>query len=248
MRRYAGADEAGLPRIVRRAARRRAAAPGSCPRPIRQIRRHRGGRAPHDPDHRHRSTCWSQPLAGLFDEVVASRLHARDGRLLRLPRVPAAGRRGAGGVAAPVRRARPGIDLAELLRLRRQLLRPAVAGGGRHPGRGQPGPAALPARQDASSGAVAPVDRLHAADRRDDRGDGEPDDPHARVPPLAGPLPRRPHGDRAVHGGRTRGCVAANMSPLRLVNRPDPTAARRRAGPGCTPMPVRHLRLRPRAC
>jgi HAD superfamily hydrolase (TIGR01490 family) len=78
MRRYAGADEAGLHRIVRHqlgdALLRR-----SHPQAIRQVRKHRAAG--------HRTILITgtidilvQPLAGLFDEVVASRLHVRDGR------------------------------------------------------------------------------------------------------------------------------------------------------------------------
>jgi alcohol-forming fatty acyl-CoA reductase len=78
MRRYAGADEAGLVRIVHEqlgdALLRR-----SHPQAIRQVRKHRQAG--------HRTVLITgtvdvliQPLAGLFDEVVASRLHVRDGR------------------------------------------------------------------------------------------------------------------------------------------------------------------------
>jgi fatty acyl-CoA reductase len=78
MRRYAGADEAGLSRIVREqlgdALLRR-----SHPQAIRQVRKHRAAG--------HRTILITgtvdvlvQPLAGLFDEIVASRLHVRDGR------------------------------------------------------------------------------------------------------------------------------------------------------------------------
>ena len=78
MRRYAGADEAGLHRIVSHqlgdALLRR-----SYPQAIRQVRKHRAAG--------HRTILITgtidmlvQPLAGLFDEVVASRLHVRDGR------------------------------------------------------------------------------------------------------------------------------------------------------------------------
>jgi HAD superfamily hydrolase (TIGR01490 family) len=78
MRRYAGADEAGLHRIVRHqlgdALLRR-----SHPQAIRQVRKHRAAG--------HRTILITgtidilvEPLAGLFDEVVASRLHVRNGR------------------------------------------------------------------------------------------------------------------------------------------------------------------------
>lgn len=78
MRRYAGADEAGLARIVQErlgdALLRR-----SHPEAIRQVRKHRAAG--------HRTILITgtvdvlvQPIAGLFDEVVASRLHMRDGR------------------------------------------------------------------------------------------------------------------------------------------------------------------------
>ncbi|HEU4422726.1 MAG TPA: HAD-IB family hydrolase [Pilimelia sp.] len=78
MRRYAGADEAGLHRIIRDqlgdAILRR-----SYPQAIRQVRKHRAVG--------HRTVLITgtidvlvQPLAALFDEVVASRLHLRDGR------------------------------------------------------------------------------------------------------------------------------------------------------------------------
>ena len=78
MRRYEGADEAGLHRIVRYqlgdALLRR-----SHPQAIRQVRKHRAAR--------HRTILITgtidilvEPLAGLFDEVVASRLHVRNGR------------------------------------------------------------------------------------------------------------------------------------------------------------------------
>jgi HAD superfamily hydrolase (TIGR01490 family) len=78
MRRYAGADEAGLHRIVRDrlgdALLRR-----SHPQAIRQVRKHRAAG--------HRTVLITgtidvlvEPLAGLFDEIVASRLHVRDGR------------------------------------------------------------------------------------------------------------------------------------------------------------------------
>jgi HAD superfamily hydrolase (TIGR01490 family) len=77
VRRYAGADEAALSRIVHErlgdALLRRAR-----PDAIRQIRKHRRAG--------HRTVLITgtvdvlvQPLAVLFDEVVASRLHARDG-------------------------------------------------------------------------------------------------------------------------------------------------------------------------
>ena len=77
VRRYAGADEAALARIVNErlgdALLRRAR-----PEAIRQIRKHRRAG--------HRTVLITgtvdvlvQPLAVLFDEVVASRLHARDG-------------------------------------------------------------------------------------------------------------------------------------------------------------------------
>jgi fatty acyl-CoA reductase len=78
MRRYAGADEAGLHRIVQEqlgdALLRR-----SYPQAIRQVRKHRAAG--------HRTVLITgtidvlvQPIAGLFDELVASRLHVRDGR------------------------------------------------------------------------------------------------------------------------------------------------------------------------
>jgi fatty acyl-CoA reductase len=78
VRRYAGADEAGLARIVHErlgdALLRR-----SHPEAIRQVRKHRAAG--------HRTILITgtvdvlvQPIAGLFDEVVASRLHMREGR------------------------------------------------------------------------------------------------------------------------------------------------------------------------
>lgn len=78
LRRYEGADEAGLHRLVRDrlgdALLRRA-----YPQAIRQVRKHRAAG--------HRTILITgtvdvlvSPLAPLFDEVVASRLHARDGR------------------------------------------------------------------------------------------------------------------------------------------------------------------------
>ncbi|MEJ3744481.1 HAD-IB family hydrolase [Actinomycetes bacterium KLBMP 9797] len=78
LRRYEGADEAGLARLVRHhlgdALLRR-----SHPAAIRQVRKHRAAG--------HRTVLITgtvdvlvQPIAGLFDEVVASRLHTRDGR------------------------------------------------------------------------------------------------------------------------------------------------------------------------
>jgi HAD superfamily hydrolase (TIGR01490 family) len=77
MRRYEGASEAGLHRIVQErlgdALLRR-----SHPEAVRQVRKHRSAG--------HRTILITgtvdvliQPLAPLFDEVVASRLHARDG-------------------------------------------------------------------------------------------------------------------------------------------------------------------------
>lgn len=78
VRRYEGADEAGLARLVKHhlgdALLRR-----SHPEAIRQVRKHRAAG--------HRTVLITgtvdvlvQPIAGLFDEVVASRLHVRDGR------------------------------------------------------------------------------------------------------------------------------------------------------------------------
>jgi alcohol-forming fatty acyl-CoA reductase len=78
LRRYAGADEAGLHRLVRDqlgdALLRRA-----FPQALRRVRQHRAAG--------HRTVLITgtvdvlvQPLATLFDEVVASRLHAVDGR------------------------------------------------------------------------------------------------------------------------------------------------------------------------
>lgn len=78
LRRYAGIDEAALHRLVNErlgdALLRR-----SFPRAIRRVRQHRAAG--------HRTVLITgtvdvlvQPLAGLFDEVVASRLHTREGR------------------------------------------------------------------------------------------------------------------------------------------------------------------------
>ena len=87
-----------------------------------------------------------RPLADLFDEVVASRMHTRDGVLtgyLDSPPLVDEAR------AAWLRRhaADDGPRPRRLLRVRRQLLRPAAAGGGGQPRRGQPRPVAVPARQ-----------------------------------------------------------------------------------------------------
>ncbi len=165
-----GADEAGLSRIVQErlgdALLRR-----SYPQAIRQIRKHRAGRAPHHPHHRHRRR--AGPAARRAVRRGGRQPAARPGRAS----TPASssrrrwsarhGRRGCAGTPSTA-----GVDLTPLVRLRRQLLRPAAARGGRAPGRGQPRPAPVPARQEQAAGRW-PQWTSHTLPTGDDaRGDG----------------------------------------------------------------------------
>ena len=241
MRRYEGADEAGLRRIVREqlgdALLRR-----SHPQAIRQVRKHRAAG--------HRTILITgtvdvlvEPLAGLFDEVVASRLHVRDGRFsgfLESPPLVGEAR------AAWLRRYADtaGLDLANSYAYGDSYSdRPLLEAVGT-PVAVNPDPHLYRHAKRKRLGR-GPVGRPYAAASDDDRGDGALDDPHARVPPLAGPLLRRPDGDRrrsAAPGPRRpwrqRGAAAAGH-PARSA------AARRRLDAGHA-APVRHLRLRPR--